>query len=355
MPNSFPEFSKKLIAWYLRHKRDLPWRHETAPYFIWLSEIMLQQTRVDQGLPYYLKFVEAFPTVQDLANADEQLVLKLWQGLGYYSRARNLHAAAKTVVSDYDGEFPNTKEGLLELKGVGDYTASAIASICYHEAAAVVDGNVYRVLSRYFDIDTPINSTQGIKQFKLLAQELIDSEQPGTYNQALMEFGARHCVPQNPDCDGCIFSDGCRAYQLQKVKDLPVKLKKQKVKKRFFNYIVPLSENSRTKLVQRNQKGIWHKLYEFPLIETDKVVTKSELTSLVAYKNLQQEYKIDALMLFNDDPRIHKLSHQHLHTRFWIADIKNDPRTDVSIEQLNDYPVPVLIENFISEFEPFKN
>ena len=202
-------FHKKLIQWYLQNKRDLPWRSTKNPYFIWLSEIILQQTRVAQGLPYYEKFVETFPKVEDLANASEEKILKLWQGLGYYSRARNLHFSAKLVAFELDGVFPNNYKGLLKLKGVGDYTASAIASICYGEATAVVDGNVYRVLARYFGVETPVNSAEGISEFKLLAQELIDKTQPGNYNQAIMEFGARHFVPQNPDCNRCIFNVKC--------------------------------------------------------------------------------------------------------------------------------------------------
>ena len=193
-------FHNTLIYWYLQNKRDLPWRKTKNPYLIWLSEIILQQTRIDQGLDYYLKFSETFPTVFDLAQADEASVLKLWQGLGYYSRARNLHFSANFIVTELNGTFPNSYKSLLQLKGVGDYTASAIASICFNEAAAVVDGNVYRVLARYFGISTPINSSKGIKQFKQLAQTLITKQDPGTYNQAIMEFGAKQCKPQNPDC-----------------------------------------------------------------------------------------------------------------------------------------------------------
>ena len=197
-------FSKQLIYWYLQNDRDLPWRKTKNPYFIWLSEIMLQQTRVSQGLSYYLTFTKEFPTVFDLANASEAKVLKLWQGLGYYSRARNLHASAKMIANEFNGVFPSTYKEIKKLKGVGDYTASAISSICFDEVQAVVDGNVYRVLSRYFGVATPINSTKGIKEFRALAQTLIDPTQPGEYNQAIMDFGALHCKPQNPLCDTCL-------------------------------------------------------------------------------------------------------------------------------------------------------
>lgn len=354
-------FHKKLILWYLHNKRELPWRGTSNPYFIWLSEIMLQQTRVAQGLPYYEKFTATFPKVENLANASEEKVLKLWQGLGYYSRARNLHFTAKYVAFDLGGIFPNTYKDLLKLKGVGDYTASAIASICYNEPTAVVDGNVYRVLARFFGLDTPINSSHGIKEFKKLAQELIDKTQPGTYNQAIMEFGARHCVPRNPNCNTCIFNDKCVALKTNAVTVLPVKLKKSKVKKRYFNYIVVHSKDQQTILRQRTSKGIWQQLFEFPLIETDSDLSLAQFANLEEYKGLSEELQIESLVLFNEKAIIHKLSHQHLYTRFWIAEIKDlsNVKTEaavqgIPIKKINDYAVPVLIENFISEFSVFK-
>src|SRR5690606_35061662 len=218
----------------------------TNPYNIWLSEIILQQTQIVQGLPYYEEFLKAFPTIFHLANAPESQVLKLWQGLGYYSRARNLHATAKYIVAECNGVFPNNYKELHQLKGVGDYTASAIASICFREPAAVVDGNVYRVLSRVFGVETPINSTKGIKDFKSLAQELIDADDPGTYNQAVMEFGAVHCKPRNPDCNICIFNSSCYALANNKVDKLPVKTSKTKIRNRYFNYLVFLSSDEKT-------------------------------------------------------------------------------------------------------------
>ncbi|CAG0910098.1 unnamed protein product [Cyprideis torosa] len=222
-------FSKKIIDWYQINKRDLPWRNTKDPFTIWLSEIILQQTRVAQGLPYYQRFIKAFPNLEKLAVASEQEVLKLWQGLGYYSRARNLHYSAIYIVNELNGKFPSNYNDLLNLKGVGDYTASAIASICYNEPTAVVDGNVYRVLARYFGIETAINSTKGVKEFKLLAQELIDDDNPGTHNQAVMEFGARMCKPQNPDCLSCPLKESCVSLQKNKVNLLPFKEKKLKL------------------------------------------------------------------------------------------------------------------------------
>ena len=350
MPKTAPYFSNELIAWYLQNKRDLPWRNTTNPYHIWLSEIMLQQTRVLQGLPYYLKFIEAYPNVEDLANATEDEVLKLWQGLGYYSRARNLHATAKMVANEMNGVFPNNYKDLLNLKGVGDYTASAIASISFNRPEAVVDGNVYRVLSRFFGISTPINSTTGQKEFKKIAQHLIDKKQPGTFNQAIMEFGARYCVPQNPDCENCIFNDSCVAFQQKKVSELPVIVKAKPVKKRYFNYLVFLSENEHTILQQRTGKGIWHKLYEFPLIETSEKINLSKLKKLPQFHNFSETINVKSISLFNENPVVHKLSHQHLSTLFWIVETSETTENAIPISEVKNYAVPVLIENFVSEF-----
>jgi len=343
-------FSKSLINWYLENKRDLPWRKTSDPYTIWLSEVILQQTRIDQGLPYFLKFIEAFPTVQQLANASESEVLKLWQGLGYYSRARNLHSTAKYISTNKKGVFPKTYNELIQLKGVGDYTASAIASICFNLPTAVVDGNVYRVLSRIFDIDIPINSSEGKKTFKALAQDLIDSKKPGTFNQALMEFGARHCTPQKPNCFSCVFNNHCTAFRNSKVSELPVKLKKNKIKKRYFNFVVFVSEDNKTILKQRVNKGIWQQLYEFPLVETLSEITHLDLINNVDFIELFSETKLKHINKYNEKPIIHKLSHQHLYTTFWIAETEALNDKGISKKKINNYPVPVLIENFIEEF-----
>lgn len=339
-----------LIAWYLQNKRDLPWRNTSSPYKVWLSEIILQQTRVVQGLPYYEKFVDAYPTVHDLAQASEAEVLKKWQGLGYYSRARNLHATAKMVSQEMDGIFPQNYEGLLKLKGVGDYTASAIASICYNQTEAVVDGNVYRVLSRVYGISTPINTSAGQKQFKELAQQLIDPLRPGTFNQAIMEFGARHCVPQSPDCGSCIFEHTCVARNEKRVKELPVKIKAKPIRNRYFNYLVVLSNNENTILEQRNTKGIWHKLYEFPLIESAHSINQEELVEIKKFKELTKNLDIEFLSLYNEKPILHKLSHQHIHAHFWIVETLNSITNNIPISDIHDYAVPVLIENFLSDF-----
>ena len=348
MPKNASYFSNILIAWYLHNKRSLPWRETKDPYHIWLSEIMLQQTRVAQGLPYYEKFVSAFPTVHNLAEASEDTVLKLWQGLGYYSRARNLHATAEYISNDRDGIFPNTYEELLKLKGVGDYTASAIASICFNLPTAVVDGNVYRVLARFFNIDTPINSSEGVKTFKKLAQELLDPNNPGEFNQAIMEFGARQCAPQNPACTTCVLNDKCLAFQKKKVKELPVKIRKNAVKKRYFNYLVFISDDQKTILQQRVKRGIWQQLFEFPLIETDTLISIAELRKNDHFKELTRTQDVLDINLYNNTPIIHKLSHRHLHTQFWILNIAPHPKGGIPIWKIQDYAGPGLICNFVS-------
>ncbi|MDN3722873.1 A/G-specific adenine glycosylase [Aequorivita sp. SDUM287046] len=350
MPKNSPSFSNKLITWYLQNTRDLPWRTTNNPYYIWLSEIILQQTRVLQGLPYYLKFVETYPKVEDLANAHEDEIMKLWQGLGYYSRARNLHATAKIVSEEMNGAFPNNYKDLLKLKGVGDYTASAIASICFNQPEAVVDGNVYRTLSRVFGISTPINTPAGQKEFKQMAQLLIDKTQPGTFNQAIMEFGARYCVPQNPDCPNCIFNENCKAFQHNKVSELPVKIKAKPIKKRYFNYLVVLSVKEKTVLRQRTGKGIWHRLYEFPMIETSEDINLPTLEKLPKFQSFSEEFQIENISLYNEKPVIHKLSHQHLITRFWIVESRENSEVAIPVSEIGNYAVPVLIENFVSDF-----
>lgn len=344
-------FSKPLITWYLQNKRNLPWRQTKDPYKIWLSEIMLQQTRVEQGLPYYLKFIQNFPSVNDLADAPEEQVLKLWQGLGYYSRARNLHTTAKHIAYELGGVFPDNYKDLLKLKGVGDYTASAIASICFDEPAAVVDGNVYRALSRAYGIDTPINSTAGQKEFKALAQELIDPQQPGTFNQALMEFGARLCKPRNPDCKDCFFNESCGALAADRVSELPVKNGKTKVRKRYFNYLVLQGPEGETYLQQRTSKGIWHKLYEFPNVETDASAKLAEILNSDVYKELITVNTEANLTKYNDSPVVHKLSHQHLEITYWIVETDLETEKLITPDQIHDFPVPVVLERFINSYD----
>ena len=342
------KFSNQLIQWYLINKRDLPWRKVSNPYYIWLSEIILQQTRVDQGLDYYLKFIMHFPTIKKLAEASEEEVLKLWQGLGYYSRARNLHFSAKYIVNDLNEQFPTNYNDLLKLKGVGDYTASAIASICFNEPTAVVDGNVYRVLARYFGIETAINSSKGIREFKLLAQKLIDEKNPGTHNQAVMEFGARMCKPQNPDCTICPLNTSCVSLDNNTIKKLPFKEKKLKIRNRFFNFLVIITDDGKTKIEQRTN-GIWKNMYQFPLIESEKEIGINELINKSEFEHFFKGLKT-TIKLNNENLIVHKLSHQHIYTKFWIIKTANQSQFNFDWNSISEKPVPKLIANFLNSF-----
>jgi len=340
-------FSAKILHWYSVNKRDLPWRHDNDPYRVWLSEVILQQTRVVYGEPYFKLFTSTFPTINELANAHEDQVLKMWQGLGYYSRARNLHKTAKMIANDFNGLFPNTFAELLALPGVGSYTAAAISSICFDLPHAVVDGNVYRVLARYFGIETPIDTGQAKKQFKTLANELLDAKEPGNYNQAIMEFGALQCKPKSPPCHHCIFKDSCVALEKNKVNDYPTKQANKLVKKRYFNYLVPLLPNKQTALIQRKGKDIWQYLYEFPMIESKSPLT---LESISKDFNLPEWVSSDEISLYNPKPWVHQLTHQHIYASFWIVPTGSIVSTPISISKLPDYPVSRLIERFLHKF-----
>ena len=339
-------FSNKLTAWYLQNRRTLPWRETKDPYAIWLSEIILQQTRVAQGLPYYEAFLQEFPTVFDLANAEEDKIMHLWQGLGYYSRARNLHATAKMVAFDYNGVFPNNSKELLKLKGVGEYTAAAIASFSYNEAIPVVDGNVFRVLARRFGINSNISTLTTKREFQALAASLIPKDSPALFNQAIMEFGALQCTPQSPDCTICPFQLECIAYQTNEVSNLPVKLNKTKVRDRHFDYLIFLDPNGHTQIQQRTKKDIWQQLYEFPLIES----TTSELIDIKQQLISQfPNLAVKQIELCNTIPIIHKLSHQKLHIRFWKIHTENALTNSSSIEELQKIGFPIVIHNFIND------
>src|SRR5690554_2514854 len=299
-------FSQKITSWYSEHKRELPWRETKDPYKIWLSEVILQQTRVAQGLPYYKNFINNFPTIFDLAQADQQQVLKSWQGLGYYSRARNLHHTAQYICENLGGKFPDNYTDLLKLKGIGSYTAAAIASFSYEEPVAVLDGNVYRVLSRYFGIETDISSFKAKKEFQQLADEVLDKTQPSVFNQAIMEFGALQCVPKNPDCESCVLNQTCTAFRENKVDKLPVKLKKTKITKRFLHYLV-LSDNQNRTFILKRENGIWKNLYEFPFLEFEHEKSLEEVEAEIQLKYLK--HQIQAIFVFEEKPLVHKLSH----------------------------------------------
>jgi A/G-specific adenine glycosylase len=344
-------FSNPLINWYNKHKRDLPWREGRDPYRIWLSEILLQQTRVAQGLPYYLRFLEAFPDIKALASASEKEVLRLWQGLGYYSRARNLHFTAKTIVSAHKGQMPDSFEALLQLKGVGRYTAAAIASFAYGEKVAVVDGNVYRVLSRVFGVKNDIASPAGQKIFQELANQLLPDSDSGTYNQAIMEFGALHCTPQKPACEECPLAYMCYAYAKSEQTSLPVKLKKTTKTDRYFHYLA-FKSGTKYLMKERTGKGIWQGLYEFPLLEENQLM---EIGKLLQKHFGKASKKVHIKM---ESPTYkHILSHQNLHVKFWILESAEIAETLVNkedyrfftVKSIHDLPKPVLINKFLEE------
>ncbi len=344
------EFSNSLVKWYLLNKRDLPWRNTVNPYPIWLSEIMLQQTRVAQGLPYYMAFMEAFPTVFDLANAEEEQVLKLWQGLGYYSRARNLHATAKHIATSLNGNFPSNYKELLQLKGVGEYTAAAIASFAYNEPVAVVDGNVFRVLSRYFNMDNDISDGKTKKEFQILAQELLPKNNAALFNQAIMEFGALQCIPKNPNCENCIFSNSCAALQHKKVNILPVKSKKTKVTNKFFNFLILKDIQGNFIVQKREGKGIWENLYEFPLIETEELVSEIDFMNQLKATKFYNQLPAD-INLLNTDVIQHKLSHQKLHIRFFQLNFDQKISVSKSFFEIQKLPFPIVIHNFMQSHD----
>lgn len=346
-------FAHKLISWYNRHKRDLPWRNTRNPYFIWLSEIILQQTRVVQGLPYYQKFIENFPTVQDLAAADEKEVLRLWQGLGYYSRARNLHTTAKMVVSEFGGVFPDTYNELLKLKGIGSYTAAAIASFSHDEKVAVLDGNVYRVLSRVFGVETDIAGKDAKKVFGKLATELLPDQQVSTYNQAIMEFGAIQCTPGLPQCMFCTFSPECSANELGKQCMLPVKSKKVKVKERFFHYFI-LEKEGRFAMKERNGKDVWSGMYDFYLTEQESM---QDLSVLAGNDTFIDALLRESTISQESEKYLHILTHQRITAQFWHIQINPDSKIELpenlkyySLNEIDDLPKSTLVNNYLKQY-----
>jgi A/G-specific adenine glycosylase len=353
-PESLREiFAPKLLHWYQHHKRNLPWRHTNDPYRIWLSEVILQQTRVKQGLPYYLAFVENYPTVFDLAQAEEREVLRLWQGLGYYSRARNMHQTAKMVVTELGGKFPDNYAGLLQLKGVGPYIAAAVASFAFREPVAVVDGNVFRVLARLMGIETDIASHEAKKVFGTLANELISREKPDEYNQAIMEFGALLCTPANPQCMFCPVNTECTAFATGRQQVLPVKSRKQPVKERYFHYLV-FSHHDTVAMRARTAKDIWLGLFDFFLIESDtfepihRLLGREELQPVAGLVDVAGESAVHT----------HLLSHQRVQAKFWHLPVR--PGCNIgsfsalgvafySLPEIEILPKPVLISNYLKE------
>jgi A/G-specific adenine glycosylase len=343
-------FTSQLLSWYETEKRELPWRNTKDPYQIWLSEIILQQTRIQQGLPYYLKFTKTYPTIEDLAAADLESVLRLWQGLGYYSRARNLHACAQQVVKDYGGAFPADYDELLKLKGIGKYTAAAIASFAFDKPTAVVDGNVFRVLSRYFGIADDISEPKSFKIFEKKANALIPAADAANFNQAIMDFGAIQCKPKNPHCALCPVSSSCFAFNQGMISSLPVKTKKVKVRKRFFHYLI-ISHENRFLLKSRDAKDIWQGLYDFALHEfTEPTDIEKSLTLLG-----EQSFEVK-----ETSPIIkHVLTHQQIFAQFISLKVRDFDTfdslknafdcEDFSPEEIEALPKPILIENYLKE------
>ena len=346
------DFNKKLKSWYLKNHRPLPWRQTTDPYKIWLSEIILQQTRVAQGMPYYERFLENYPTVFDLAQAEERDVLRLWQGLGYYSRARNMHFTARQVVSEFGGKFPESASLLSKLKGLGHYTAAAIASFAFGEAVAAIDGNVYRVMSRIFGIKSDMLSNEGKKEFAAAAKELISHEDPATYNQAMIEFGAIQCVPVSPNCSICPFNDICYAYEFNVQNELPVKAKKLKSKNRFLNYFI-IQQGDKLVMQERNTKDIWKGLYDFFLVEADHRIDSPDdlIDNQTLYKLLSKGSLRQVPKLY-----VHLLTHQKLHVQFWWLTIAENMPINLpenfflfSKSEVEDLPKPILIDAVLKE------
>ncbi len=356
MPSDLPNatsFADALLAWAAAHPREMPWKNEKNPYLIWLSEIILQQTRVEQGLPYFLRFREKYPTIVLLAAAPPDEVMKLWEGLGYYSRARNLHATAQYVSEYLGGIFPTDFEQIRALKGVGDYTAAAVASFAFDLPHAVVDGNVYRVLARIFGIETPIDSSAGKKQFADLAQQLLDKAPPARYNQAIMDFGATHCTPAAPRCAGCPFAEQCRAFLEKKIAQLPVKSKKLVRRERFFNFFLIYKEN-KIWIQRREQKDIWQGLYQFPLIETENLVSRLEMVKNKIFNTFFDKKKY--IILRHSAPMRHQLTHQTIIAVFWeieATDALALPESFVCVarKNLSDFAFPRLIDQYLEQKE----
>lgn len=341
-------FSNGILSWYQTNKRNLPWRGIKDPYTIWVSEIILQQTRVDQGIPYYFRFIQQFPDVRILSEASEQMVLNVWKGLGYYSRARNMHYSAHMVIKDYEGIFPANYNALIKLKGIGPYTSAAIASICNNEIIPAIDGNVIRVLSRYFGISDAIGSSQLQKKIRWISEQLMPTEAPGDYNQAMMEFGSIICTPFLPKCYSCMFQQTCYAFKNEMVGALPTKKKTIKKRVRYLNYFHLIMPNGKVAIKQRKEEDIWKNLWEFPLIESEKLIEAHNLTGI----NLEEYIKSDELRCSTTKDVVHILTHQILQVRFFTIYLNDIDFIDQEHLVLiypddNNYPFPRLIENFL--------
>lgn len=342
----FMEFNKLILKWYDNNKRDLPWRKTKNPYNIWLSEIILQQTRMEQGIYYYDRFISKFPSLESLAKSNEKDVLLLWQGLGYYSRARNLHHTAKFIFFELDSKFPSTYAELIKLKGIGDYTASAISSISFEKKQPVLDGNVFRIISRIFEIKDPIDIHSSRKLFKEKVNELMPSSRYGDYNQGLMDFGSLVCKPKNPLCSTCMISNKCIAYKNKVVDLFPKKAKKTKIRTLYFEYL--LVKNNNQILIERIDEGIWKNLYQLPVNISSTKKNKKEITKFfidkfnLEYLNLKQ---------INSEFIEHKLSHIYIKSNFWVTNQKIPIKEGLFTTLLDDYPMSKLMHKFIKKYK----
>jgi len=343
-------FTQQLMSWNQdNNQRNMPWKGEKDPYKIWLSEVILQQTRVSQGLEYYNRFVAAFPTIVELANAADEKVLKMWEGLGYYSRCRNLINTARYISFELGGVFPKEYHQIIQLKGVGPYTAAAIASFAYNQPYAVLDGNVFRVISRYAGIETPIDSTAGKKEFEAFAQSFLDAEKPGLYNQAIMDFGATVCKPAAPACGTCLLSRKCVAFQNGQVNQLPVKSKTIKKKKRCFSYFI-FHCKGYLAIRQRRQKDIWQGLNEFYLFETEKSV---QWTTAQVKEWLEQHLAIvSAKVKSISEVQVQQLTHQQITAQFIHIDLPSEPIALKSMDwiqekEMGEFAFPRIITAYL--------
>ena len=349
---NFEFIADKLVEWYKIHRRILPWRDINDPYRIWISEIILQQTRVIQGLDYYNRFIERFPDVHSLAIADEQEVLKYWQGLGYYSRARNLHETARRIEEYFGGRFPENYEMILSLKGIGEYTAAAIASIAFGAPYPVVDGNVFRFLSRLFAMEDPIDTAKGKNRFTELAGLIMDRSQAGLFNQAIMEFGALQCIPVSPDCSRCPFEAQCFAYSSDKVGDFPVKRNKTKTKT-IYLYYFHIRSGNHIYLRKRKEKGIWQNLYEFPRIESETPLEWEDLIDTDDFKSLFPLIApVDFRLVLKNQK--HVLSHRILYASFYEVAIEKAPESFVKFisipsDTIDEYPIHRLMQIYLEK------
>jgi A/G-specific adenine glycosylase len=341
------------MQWYERYKRDLPWRHTNDPYRIWVSEIILQQTRVEQGLAYYHRFVDRFPDIETLARAEEEEVMKVWQGLGYYSRARNMHHSAKAICKDHQSVFPASYEEIRRLKGIGDYSASAISSIVFGEVHPVIDGNVMRVVARYAGITQPVNSVNGKAKIKDFLLQQIDPEHPGIFNQAVMELGALVCKPKQPLCDRCPLNKDCYALSHGLTDELPVTNKSKPLTVRFFNYLVIFSNKGDDFFIwirKRTDDDIWKNLYDFPLIEVEAEIPRDELENSEAWKHIAGQHQFLIRQVI-DNPK-YLLTHRELRVKFFIIESEgyyHPGFIKIRFSDFHNYPVSRLIDNFFKK------